>query len=307
MASATSKKSKNCDHIIKLIDVWKTYTMGTVQVHALRGISLDVKQGEFVSIMGPSGSGKSTAVNMIGCLDIPSQGKIFLCGQDISELHESDLAQIRGKTIGFVFQKFNLINTLTALQNVMLPMVFQGYEADERRKKAQELLELVELGDRIHHRPNELSGGQQQRIAIARALANDPEVILADEPTGNLDSKTGTVVLQFLKKLNSQGKTIIMVTHDEVLARFAQRTVFLRDGVVVPSIKVSNEVLKNETPENKTKKEILSQGSQPTAHHAYHHAHNHVHKEQKNKGTNREIINKEIKSKEMRRSAHEKK
>ena len=222
------------DTIIRLEDVWKIYTMGEVEVPALRGLSLDVHRGEFVSIMGPSGSGKSTAMNMIGCLDVPTRGRIFLDGKDISKLKESNLAQIRGRMIGFIFQQFNLLNTLTAMENVMLPMMFQGYSDSERRKRAEYLLRLVELGDRMEHKPSEMSGGQQQRVAIARSLANDPEVVLADEPTGNLDSKTGETVIGFLKKLHKEGKkTIIMVTHDAALARHAERVQVLKDGMIV--------------------------------------------------------------------------
>lgn len=220
--------------IIRLNNVWKTYKMGEVEVHALRGLDLEVKRGEFLAIQGPSGSGKSTAMNLVGCLDIPSKGKIYLESQDISQLGESDLAQIRGRKIGFIFQQFNLINTLSALENVMLPMIFQGIDADERKKRATELLTKVGLGDRVHHKPTELSGGQQQRVAIARSLASDPEVVLADEPTGNLDSKTGINVMQFLKKLHKdEGKTIVMVTHDNHLAKQAQRIEFLKDGEIV--------------------------------------------------------------------------
>ncbi|MEM3374476.1 MAG: ABC transporter ATP-binding protein [Candidatus Woesearchaeota archaeon] len=220
--------------IIKLENVWKTYKMGDVEVHALRGISLEVLEGEFLAIQGPSGSGKSTAMNLIGCLDLPSKGNIYLSGKDISKLRESDLAQIRGKKIGFIFQQFNLINTLTALENVMLPLIFQGIPYNERKKIATSLLEMVELKERMHHKPKELSGGQQQRVAIARALAVDPEVILADEPTGNLDSKTGSNVLDFLKKLNKEKKkTIVMVTHDDELAKKAQRIIYLKDGQII--------------------------------------------------------------------------
>ena len=223
--------------IIKLENVWKTYKMGNVEVNALQGLNLDVKEGEFVAIMGPSGSGKSTAVNMIGCLDVPTKGKIMLEQHDISKLSESELAQIRGRKIGFIFQQFNLIATLTALENVMLPMIFQGIDEKKRVEMATKLLELVELGDRIHHKPTELSGGQQQRVAIARALSNNPEVIIADEPTGNLDSKTGTNVLDFLQKLhNKENKTIVMVTHDANLSRIAERTEFLKDGKIIKSL-----------------------------------------------------------------------
>jgi len=238
-------------NIIKLENVWKTYEMGEVEVHALRGFSLNVKEGEFLAIKGPSGSGKSTAMNLIGCLDVPSKGKVFLEDQDISELRESDLAQIRGRKIGFIFQQFNLINTLTALENVTLPMMFQGISEDERNRRAKNLLEKVGLGERIHHRPNELSGGQQQRVAIARSLAVNPDVVLADEPTGNLDSKTGGTVMEFLKKLNKEeGKTIVMVTHDDKLAKEAQRIEYLKDGKLIKEYKkgvetdVSNPLIK---------------------------------------------------------------
>jgi len=227
----------NKNNVIHMDNVWKVYTMGDVKVPALRGLNLEIKEGEFVAIQGPSGSGKSTAMNSIGALDIPTKGKIYLAGKDISKMSESDLAQLRGKKIGFIFQQFNLINTLSALENVMLPMVFQNVPREIRVQKATELLQLVELGDRIHHKPTELSGGQQQRVAIARALINDPDVILADEPTGNLDSKTGVNVMQFLKKLNREkGKTIVMVTHDEDLGRMADRVEFLKDGRIVNSL-----------------------------------------------------------------------
>jgi putative ABC transport system ATP-binding protein len=224
---------KKNNTIIKLDNVWKTYQMGDVKVNALRGLNLEIKNGEFVAVMGPSGSGKSTAVNMIGSLDIPSKGKIYLDKHDISTLSESDLAQIRGKKIGFIFQQFNLINTLTALENVALPMVFQGVDKEERTQKAAELLQMVDLGERMHHKPKELSGGQQQRVAIARSLSNDPEVVIADEPTGNLDSKTGETVISFLNKLNKEGKTIIMVTHDSNVAKHANRSEFLKDGQII--------------------------------------------------------------------------
>jgi putative ABC transport system ATP-binding protein len=222
--------------IIQLRKVWKTYRMGETPVHALRGIDLDVMPGEFLAIQGPSGSGKSTAMNLVGCLDVPTRGEIYLDGKNISKLHESDLAQIRGRKIGFIFQKFNLIETLTALENVMLPMTFQGISEDERLSRAKKLLTQFGLGDRMHHKPAELSGGQQQRVAIARSLAVDPPVILADEPTGNLDSKTGREVLQFLRELNDkEGKTIVLVTHDDILAHTADRIEFLKDGLIVKS------------------------------------------------------------------------
>lgn len=221
------------ESVIRLENVWKIYRMGNVKVNALQGLNLDVKKGEFLAIMGPSGSGKSTAVNMIGCLDVPTKGTIMLEHHDISKLSESELAQIRGRKIGFIFQQFNLINTLTALENVTLPMIFQGTDKDQRLRTAEKLLNLVELSDRMHHKPTELSGGQQQRVAIARSLANDPEVILADEPTGNLDSKTGEIVIKFLEKLNKEGKTIIIVTHDANVAKHAYRIELLKDGRII--------------------------------------------------------------------------
>lgn len=210
--------------------------MGKVEVHALRGLDLEVKKGEFIAIQGPSGSGKSTAMNMVGCLDIPTTGSIFLEGRNIAHLQESQLAQLRGKKIGFVFQQFNLINTLSALENVMLPMTFQGVEAEKRKNRAKSLLEFLELGDRVNHKPTEMSGGEQQRVAIARALANDPDILLADEPTGNLDSKTGKYIMNLLMKLNKEkNKTIIMVTHDDKLGKFAERVYYLKDGKIVNS------------------------------------------------------------------------
>jgi len=224
------------DIIIKLDNICKTYKMGEVDVEALCNISMEIKRGEFVAIQGPSGSGKSTMVNSIGALDVPTKGRIFLDGKDISRMSESTLAQIRGRKIGFVFQQFNLINTLPALENVMLPMMFQNIPKDERIKRATGLLQMVGLGNRLNHKPTELSGGEQQRVAIARALANDPEVILADEPTGNLDTKTGMKVMDFLKKLHKEGKTIILVTHDDYLARAAQRIEYLKDGRIVKSL-----------------------------------------------------------------------
>ena len=227
-----TEKKKHNGPIIKLEDVWKIYQMGKVQVNALRGSSLEIMPEEFVAIMGPSGSGKSTLMNLVGCLDIPSKGRIFLEGQDISELPESELAQIRGRIIGFVFQTFNLIPSLTALENVMLPMTFQGIQRYEREERAAKLLEMMGLEKRIHHKPSELSGGQQQRVAIARSLANDPDVILADEPTGNLDSKTGNEVMDMLTKLNKDGKTIVMVTHDNNLSKYADRIVNIMDGKI---------------------------------------------------------------------------
>jgi putative ABC transport system ATP-binding protein len=229
MEKEEGEKCGEC--IIELRNVYKHYQMGENVVRAVDGLSIKVKKGEFIAIMGPSGSGKSTSMNLVGSLDIPTKGKIFLDGEDISEFSESDLAQVRGKKIGFIFQSFNLIPNLTAKENVMIPMMFQGTDIFVREKIAERLLKMVELSDRMEHYPNELSGGQRQRVAIARALANDPEVILADEPTGNLDTKTGKIVLDFLEKLNKQGKTVIMVTHDPDLAQAHAETVYwLRDG-----------------------------------------------------------------------------
>lgn len=219
--------------IIKLKEVWKTYFMGKVSLDVLRGINLDIYRGEFVAILGPSGSGKSTLMNQVGLLDVPSQGKITIDDVDISTLEESDLAQLRGKKIGFVFQQFNLIPALTALENVILPTIFQNLNPEERDKRARELLALVGLADRMTHRPNELSGGQQQRVAIARALVNNPEIILADEPTGNLDTKSGEQVIKLLEELHQkEGKTVILVTHDIDKAQHAERIIYLKDGEV---------------------------------------------------------------------------
>jgi len=221
------------EEIIKLDKVCKNYLMGEETVKAVKNADITINKGDFVAIVGPSGSGKSTMMNLVGALDLASCGDIFLDKINIEHLEESDLAQIRGKKIGFIFQTFNLIPTLTALENVALPMMFQDIDKEEREQKARELLEEVNLGHRLNHVPGELSGGERQRVAIARALANNPEVILADEPTGNLDSKTGNMIMETLKKLNSQGKTIIMVTHDLEKAKMAKHIIKLRDGEIV--------------------------------------------------------------------------
>jgi len=219
--------------ILELQDVWKTYTMGDNKLDVLKGINLSILPHEFVAILGPSGSGKSTLMNQIGVLDIPTKGKIFLDGRDISNMAESQLAQIRGKKIGFVFQQFNLIPTLTAIENVMLPTLFQGDSEKKNQQKAEKLLQMMGLGDRMYHKPNELSGGQQQRVAIARSLVNDPDIILADEPTGNLDSISGKEVMNMLTELHhKEGKTIILVTHDTHLISFSQRTIYIKDGKI---------------------------------------------------------------------------
>jgi putative ABC transport system ATP-binding protein len=220
--------------VIRLDNVSKVYQMGEVEVAALKGVSLRIKKGDFVAITGSSGSGKSTMMNLVGCLDLPSSGSIFLDNRNISDMHESELAQVRGKTIGFIFQQFHLIPSLDALENVMLPLEFQDMGTDEARQKASHYLNIVGLSDRMHHLPSQLSGGQQQRVAIARALSNNPEVILADEPTGNLDSKAGQEVLALLRDLwKKEGKTIIMVTHDLDLAKEARTQVHLKDGQIV--------------------------------------------------------------------------
>jgi len=230
-------KPINNKEVIKLENVYKIYKIGKTQVNALRGVSLSIKKGEMVAILGPSGAGKSTLMNMVGCLDIPTKGDIYLFGRNIAHLHESDLATLRGKKIGFIFQQFNLIPYLTAIENITLPMLFQSKSKRERIKRGRELLKIVELEDREKHKPNELSGGQQQRVAIARALANDPEIILADEPTGNLDTKTGSTILDFLKTLNKKfNKTIVIVTHDRKIGSECQRQVFIKDGQIVNAL-----------------------------------------------------------------------
>lgn len=219
--------------IIKLEEVSKEYKMGELVVEALKEVSLEIKKGDFVSIVGPSGSGKSTIMNMIGALDLPTKGSIFLDGINIKNLNESELAQVRGKKIGFVFQTFNLIPTLTALENVMLPMMFQNVDIMTRREKAESILKDIGLEHRFNHLPNELSGGERQRVAIARALANNPDVILADEPTGNLDSKRGKEIAEMFVKLNKDGKTIILVTHDSEIAKYSKKIYNLKDGRIV--------------------------------------------------------------------------
>jgi putative ABC transport system ATP-binding protein len=225
------------DTVIKLRDVGKVYQMEEVKVQALKKIDLEINKNEFLAIMGPSGSGKSTLLHMIGCLDRPSYGKIFLNGVDISKLNDSELARLRGKEIGFVFQTFNLYPTLTALENVELPMMIVEKNKKERKQRALELLKMVGMGDRANHLPSQLSGGERQRIAIARALSNDPQIILADEPTGNLDSKSGTEIMKIFVKLNESGKTVVVITHDETIASHAKEIVKIRDGEIIRSDK----------------------------------------------------------------------
>jgi len=222
------------DLVIDAIDITKIYQMGDMQVHALRGASLQVGRGELISIMGPSGSGKSTLMNILGCLDQPTSGEYFLEGMEIDQLDDDQLAEIRSKRIGFVFQTFNLLPRTTALSNVELPLVYGGLGGRRRRERAVAALEAVGLGDRLHHRPNELSGGQQQRVAIARSLINEPSIILADEPTGNLDSKSGAEIMAIFQRLNEeQGITIIFVTHEPEIAQHTRRIVRLSDGRIV--------------------------------------------------------------------------
>ena len=219
--------------ILKLEGVDKSYNMGKAGIlDVLKNINLEVERGEFMVVVGPSGSGKSTMMNIIGALDVPTNGEIFLDGNPISSMKESKLAEIRGKTIGFIFQKFNLIPTLDALENVLLPNEFIGGDEEETKKNVVKILSDLGLGDRLYHKPGELSGGQQQRVAIARSLSNDPEIILADEPTGNLDSKAGEYVMSFLEKMNERGKTIILITHDLDLIHYANKIVYLRDGEI---------------------------------------------------------------------------
>ncbi len=219
--------------VIVVDDIWKTYDMGSEQqVHALQGISLTIRHNEYVAIMGPSGSGKSTLMNLIGCLDTPSQGKYWLNGHLVSELNDDELARIRNKEIGFVFQTFNLLARATALHNVELPLIYNGTPAHERLERAQAALRAVNLDGRMHHKPNELSGGQRQRVAIARALINRPSIILADEPTGNLDSKTGDEIMALFDDLHSRGNTIVLVTHEPDIAEYAHRVVHIRDGKI---------------------------------------------------------------------------
>jgi putative ABC transport system ATP-binding protein len=216
--------------VIRAENLWRTYQMGAEEIHALRGVSFTIGKGEYVAVMGPSGSGKSTLMNLIGCLDTPTSGTYVLRGKVVSEMDDDELAAIRNREIGFVFQTFNLLPRATALHNVELPLVYAGIPREERLEKAKAALEMVDLGDRVEHRPNELSGGQRQRVAIARALVMNPSILLADEPTGNLDTATGEEIMRLFRVLHDQGHTIILVTHERDIADHAQRTIHIRDG-----------------------------------------------------------------------------
>jgi putative ABC transport system ATP-binding protein len=218
--------------LIETRDLWKTYVMGSEEIHALRGVSITIERGEYVAIMGPSGSGKSTLMNLIGCLDTPSKGSYLLNAKQVSAMNDDELARIRNEEIGFVFQTFNLLPRATALHNVELPLVYAGVASKERLERARGALGKVDLSDRMTHRPNELSGGQRQRVAIARALVNNPSILLADEPTGNLDSKTGNEIMALFDRLHAAGNTIVLVTHEADIAAYAHRTIHLRDGQV---------------------------------------------------------------------------
>ena len=223
--------------LIETRDLWKTYVMGEEEIHALRGVSISIERGEYVAIMGPSGSGKSTLMNLIGCLDTPSKGSYLLNEKEVEAMNDDELARIRNEEIGFVFQTFNLLPRATALHNVELPLVYAGVSGKVRQDRARQALEKVELTSRASHRPNELSGGQRQRVAIARALVNDPSILLADEPTGNLDSNTGTEIMGVFDRLHASGNTIVLVTHEPDIAAYAHRTIHIRDGQVEKDVR----------------------------------------------------------------------
>jgi putative ABC transport system ATP-binding protein len=224
--------------VIRTYNLWKTYVMGDQQIHAVSGVDLEIRKGEYVAIMGPSGSGKSTFMNLIGCLDTPSSGEYFIAGQLVSQMSDDELARVRNKEIGFVFQTFNLLPRLTALQNVELPLIYSGMPPAERMERARNAIAQVDLTHRMHHKPNELSGGQRQRVAIARALVNNPAILLADEPTGNLDTATGNEIMAVFERLHQQGNTIVLVTHEADIAMHAHRIVQLRDGKVEKDEKI---------------------------------------------------------------------
>jgi putative ABC transport system ATP-binding protein len=234
--------------VIRLVDIKRHFSVGTETVRALRGINLSIKKNEFVALMGPSGSGKSTLMNLLGCLDTPTAGQYFLNGQDVSKMDDNNLAEIRNKEIGFVFQTFNLLPRSTALENVMLPLIYAGFNKVNRLERAKEVLDSVQLSDRMLHKPNELSGGQRQRVAVARALVNKPSIILADEPTGNLDSKTSVEIMGLINDIHTAGNTIIVVTHEEDIAQHAHRIIRLVDGMIA-SDEINEEPLHYESAE----------------------------------------------------------
>lgn len=222
------------ENVLELKDVWKIYDLGKIKLEVLRGVSFYIKKSDFVVVLGPSGSGKSTLLNMMSCLDVPTKGQVFLDGRDVSVFSEDELAIVRGEKIGFVFQQFNLLPHLTAIQNVVLPTIFRGTSFQEKTERAKEILSSVGLSDRLNHKPSELSGGEKQRVAISRALINDPEIIVADEPTGNVDSKTGAHIMELLENLNKkEGRTVVVVTHDAELEKFSNKIIKIRDGRVV--------------------------------------------------------------------------
>lgn len=229
--------------VIQITDLTRTYQMGDTLVRALAGVSFNVNENEYIAIMGPSGSGKSTLMNMIGCLDTPSSGEYILNGNHVSQMDDAELAEVRNREIGFVFQTFNLLPRTSCLANVELPLIYAGMKSSERKERAAEVLDKVGLGDRMDHKPNELSGGQRQRVAIARALVNNPSILLADEPTGNLDTKTGDEIMLLFEELYRQGNTIILVTHEDEISRYSRRVVRLRDGLIESDTPVENPVL----------------------------------------------------------------
>src|SRR5512136_1526302 len=230
-------RNKDLMALIETVDLWKTYVMGAEEIHALRGVTIQIESGEYVAIMGPSGSGKSTLMNLIGCLDTPTKGSYLLNGKQVSQMNDNELARIRNEEIGFVFQTFNLLPRATALHNVELPLVYAGVPSVDRQSRARTAMEKVELGDRMLHRPNQLSGGQRQRVAIARALVNNPSILLADEPTGNLDSKTGVEIMGLFDRLHSAGNTIILVTHEADIAAHAHRVLHIKDGKISDDVR----------------------------------------------------------------------
>ena len=240
--------------MISVKELNKTYIMGPTKVFALRGVTLDIQRNEFVALMGPSGSGKSTLMNLLGCLDTPTSGEYWLNGINVSTMEDNDLAEVRNKEIGFIFQTFNLLPRLSALENVALPLVYAGMSKAARRDRAMQVLDAVGLGDRVEHKPNELSGGQRQRVAIARALVNDPSIILADEPTGNLDTKTSIEIMGILEKIHQQGNTVILVTHEPDIAEHAHRSVRLRDGMV-ESDELNENIITVDDPDHRYKQD----------------------------------------------------